>query len=239
MKEKELDFDRKKHACYSKEVKRIIQEHLKKQFSDTESKRLWESIQLKYCEYLSDLPYLGGPKDSHNKAGGTYDCIALFAYYEVLERKPSLEEIYEMNNELLLSSFKKLGKVFNMNHQWQLRLLNKVFEITARNDQKKEKNCSNGYIMRMSPLDKGIHYTFKQCPIAVFAKEHQLLEMMPAICNSDYPAIGLLHAGLIRKSTCANGEECDYWIVGDESPYLKKYPKKTDEKGYYYNEYRK
>lgn len=48
--------------------------------------------------------------------------------------------------------------------------------------------------------DEGIHYTFKQCPIANFAKEHQLLEIMPAICNSDYPAIGLLHAGLIRKA---------------------------------------
>lgn len=236
MKEKELEFDRKRHACYSKKVKRIIQDHLRKKFSDIEAKRLWENIQLKYVEYLTDLPYLGGPKDSHNGAGGTYDCIVLFAYYEVLERKPSLEEIYEMNNELLLPSFEMLGKVFNMNHNWQLKLLNKVFEITAKNDQQKGKNYPSGYIMRMGTFDEGIHYTFKQCPIANFAKEHQLLEMMPAICNSDYLAIGLLHAGLIRKTTCTHGEECDYWIVGNQSPYLKEHPQKKDKDGYYYND---
>ena len=50
------------------------------------------------------------------------------------------------------------------------------------------------------------------------------------------PAMELLHTGLIRTTTCANGNVCDYWIVGDKSPYLKKYPKKIDEQGYFYNE---
>lgn len=44
-----------------------------------------------------------------------------------------------------------------------------------------------------------------------------------------------VHAGLNRKMTCANGTECDHWIVGDKSPSLKMYPKKSDEKGYDYN----
>lgn len=60
---------------------------------------LWEKIQLKYVEYLQTLPYLGR----------TYDCIALFAYYEILDRKPSIQEIYEMNNEILLPPFRNLG----------------------------------------------------------------------------------------------------------------------------------
>ena len=92
--------------------------------------------------------------------------------------------------------------------------------------------------MRTEPFDRntGIRYRFEQCPIAEFAKAHDLLEIMPAFCNGDYPAMELLHAGLIRTTTCANGNVCDYWIVGDKSPYLKKYPKKTDEQGYFYNE---
>lgn len=49
-------------------------------------------------EYLKILPYLGGTKDTHNSAGGTYDCIALFAYYETLNRKPSIQEIMCCNN---------------------------------------------------------------------------------------------------------------------------------------------
>ncbi len=46
---------------------------------------------------------------------------------------------------------------------------------------------------------------------------------MPAFCNGDYPAMDLMHAGLIRKHTCANSNVCDYWIVGDESPYFKEH----------------
>lgn len=54
-------------------------------YSEEEAKELWERIQLKYVEFLKDLPYLGGKKWVHNGAGGTYDCIAIFAYYEVQE----------------------------------------------------------------------------------------------------------------------------------------------------------
>ena len=241
MKENELIFDRTKHVCYSEAVKQVITDCLKKQFSKKEADILWEKIQLKYTEYLQTLPYLGGAKDNHNAPGGTYDCIALFAYYEVLDRKPSIQEIYEMNNAILLPPFRKLGKLFNINHPWQLKLLNFVFETTAKRDQKKHHSCPAGYIMQTEPFDPktGIHYRFEQCPIAEFAKAHDLLEIMPAICNGDYPAMELLHAGLIRTTTCANGNVCDYWIVGDKSPYLKKYPKKTDEQGYFYNEYRR
>ncbi|WP_443650288.1 L-2-amino-thiazoline-4-carboxylic acid hydrolase [Blautia sp.] len=31
-----------------------------------------------------------------------------------------------------------------------------------------------------------IYYEFTACPIAEFAKQHDLLEVMPAICNPDY-----------------------------------------------------
>ena len=67
----------------------MIQNRLKKQFPQQEVEKLWGKIQQKYVEYLKTLPYLGGAKDMPNSAGGTYDCIALFAYYETLDRKPS------------------------------------------------------------------------------------------------------------------------------------------------------
>lgn len=235
MKENELIFDREKHVCYSEAVKKVIQDRLKKQFPEQEAEKLWEKIQQKYVEYLKTLPYLGGTKDTHNSFGGTYDCIALFAYYETLDRKPSIQEIYEMNNEILLPPFQRLGKLFNINHSWQLRLLNLVFATTAKRDLKKEGTCPTGYVMRTEPFDPetGIHYRFERCPIAEFAKANNLLEIMPAICNGDYPAMELLHAGLIRKTICTTGSKCDYWIVGDKSPYLKKHPKNVDENGHF------
>lgn len=237
MREEELDIAWEKHVCYSKTVKSVIKARLKEQFNAVKAEKIWEKIQLKYVTYLKTLPYLGGKKNGHNSVGGTYDCIALFAYYEVMERKPTIQEIYEMNNAVFLSPFKILGKIFNVNRPWQLRLLNSIFKMTEKKDYKEEIHCPDGYVMRVEPFDheKGIHYRFEKCPIAEFAKVHNLLEIMPAICNGDYPAMELLHAGLIRKTTCANNDVCDYWIVGDKSKYLREYPKHTDENGYFYN----
>lgn len=238
MDEKDLNFDRKKHVCYSKKVKEVIQAHLRMHYSEEEAKELWERIQLKYVEFLKDLPYLGGKKWVHNGDGGTYDCIAMFAYYEVQERKPSIDELYEMNNQTFLPAFESLGKIVDANNSLMLRLLHMAFVSTAKKDSKRPEERPTGYIMRVEPYDKkkGIRYQFDRCPIAEFAKEHNYLDLMPAFCNGDYPAMDLMHAGLIRKHTCANSNVCDYWIVGDESPYLKEHPKKTDEKGYWYNE---
>lgn len=237
MKESELKIDWKKHVCYSKQAKKVIRKRLAEQFDAAETEKRWEDIQLKYVEYLETLPYLGGKKNGHNGAGGTYDCIAILAYYEVMDRKPDIEEIYELNNAVFLPSFRALGKLFNINHPWQMKLLNRIFEMTAKKDAAEELRCPAGYRMYAEPFDPdtGIHYRFEQCPIAEFAKAHDLLEIMPAMCNGDYPAMELLHAGLIRKTTCANADVCDYWIVGDQSPYLREYPKQTDARGYIYN----
>lgn len=238
MDEKSLNYDRKKHVCYSKKVKEVIQEHLHMHYSTEEAMELWEKIQLQYVEFLKDLPYLGGKRCTHNGVGGTYDCIAIFAYYEVQDQKPSVEELYEMNNQTFLPSFEILGKIVNANKPFLLRLMNVAFVSTAKKDSKNLEKDPNGYIMKVEPYDKekGIHYRFDRCPIAEFAKAHNYLDLMPAFCNGDYPAMNLMHAGLIRKHTCANSNTCDYWIVGDQSPYLKEHPRKKDEDGYWYND---
>lgn len=77
-----------------------------------------------------------------------------------------------------------------------------------------------------------IYYEFTACPIAEFAKQHDLLEVMPAICNPDYAAMELLHARLVRMTTCADGCKCDYSICGDRDEYLKEHPEYVDEAGF-------
>jgi hypothetical protein len=41
----------------------------------------------------------------------------------------------------------------------------------------------------------------------------------------------LIHAKLIRTTTCANGCKCDYMICGDEDEYCCKHPEYKDEQG--------
>ncbi|MDL2318311.1 L-2-amino-thiazoline-4-carboxylic acid hydrolase [Eubacteriales bacterium OttesenSCG-928-A19] len=231
-------IDIKRHVLYSKRVKGIILRQLHTHYPADEADALWESIQLQYAKFLKDLPYLGGKKHAHNGTGGTYDCIALFAYYEVQKKKPSIAELYQMNNDTFLPAFKVLGRIVNANKGFLMRLMHLAFVATAKKDSKKSKERPTGYIMSVEPYDKaqGIRYHFDRCPIAEFAKAHNYLDLMPAFCNGDYPAMQMMHAGLIRKHTCANSDICDYWIVGDKSPYLKEYPQKEDKKGYRYND---
>ena len=90
------------------------------------------------------------------------------------------------------------------------------------------------YEMDVAPLDpdKPIYYEFTACPAAEFAIKHGLTDIMPALCNVDFASMELIHAKLVRTTTCANGCKCDYTICGDKDPYLNNHPEYRDEAGY-------
>ena len=79
---------------------------------------------------------------------------------------------------------------------------------------------------------KPIYYEFTSCLAAEFAIRHGLTDIMPALCNVDYASMELLHAKLIRATTCVNGYRCDYTICGDKDPYVKEHPEYRDEAGF-------
>ena len=89
------------------------------------------------------------------------------------------------------------------------------------------------YEMDVAPLDpdKPIYYEFTACPAAEFAIKHGLTDIMPALCNVDFASMELIHAKLVRTTTCANGCKCDYTICGDKDPYLNNHPEYRDEAG--------
>lgn len=133
------------------------------------------------------------------------------AYYVICKSVTSLDEIEEMEGNLFLTAFRKL-KFVDVNKPFFKRLMYFSF-LSAR------KQCDKwgDYEMNVAPYqkDKPIYYEFTKCPIAEFAQKHDLLEVMPALCNPDYTAMELIHARLIRHTTCSNGCKCDYTICGD------------------------
>ena len=253
MRERDLPIDRKKHVMYSSSVKKLILKRLNTLYDKETSLAKWEKVQKQYVKFLEDLPYLGGKGCRHNGCGGTYDCIALFAFYEVertssfldtLEAKKVLEE---MNNSLFLPSFSRMGKILNCNSNFARKILHFAFNITSKGDKKvayktpdvnpNDEWPGGGYIMKVAPYkDERVYYRFNRCPIAEFAKKHNYLHIMSAFCNGDYPALDKVHASLIRNHTCANSDYCDFLIVGSNSEDAKKHPRKIDEKGYIYND---
>ncbi len=229
MKDEELKFNRTCHVLYSKGCKAQILEKIALHYPIEQREKIWTDVQVQYVEFLKDWRTdLGGKKNFHNGAGGTYDCIALMAYYVVCKAVTSLDEIEEMEGSLFLPAFRKL-KFVDANKSFFKKLLHFSF-LSAR------KQCVKwgDYQMKVAPYrkDKPIYYEFTECPIAEFAKKHDLLEVMPALCNPDFTAMELIHARLIRKTTCSNGCRCDYTICGDRDDYCRKHPEYRDEQGY-------
>lgn len=229
MKDSELKFDHTCHVLYSQKCREVIQKKIALHYPKDRQDYEWEKVQNQYVTFLSDFRKdLGGKKNFHNRTAGTYDCIALMSYYVICKENSSVTEMEEMNNELLLPSFQKLSFV-NCNQELYRKLLDLSFKVA-------EKKCQkwNDYEMKAKPYIKGgpVRYEFTACPIAQFAKDYDLLEVLPSFCNGDYAAMELLHAKLIRNTTCGNGNICDYTIYGDEDKRLQEYVEYVDEEGY-------
>ena len=134
-----------------------------------------------------------------------------------------------MEENLVLPSFRKLSKFVDCNKPFFKKLMYKAF-CTAK------KRCDewHDYEMAVAPFDKDkpIYYEFTACPAAEFAIWHGLTDIMPALCNVDFASMELLHARLVRTSTCVDGCRCDYTICGDKDPYLKEHLEYRDEAGF-------
>lgn len=229
MKDKELQFDRTCHVLYSKLCRAEIQKRIALHYPPEERDAVWEKVQLKYVEFLSDWRTdLGGKKNFHNGKGGTYDCIAIMSYYVVCKSVTSLREIEEIEEDLILPSFRKL-KFVDCNKPFLRGLMYKAFT-------RAKSACDrwHDYEMNVTAYDKDkpIYYEFTACPAAEFAKKFGFDDIMPALCNVDFASMELLHAKLIRTTTCANGCKCDYAICGDRDAYAKEHPEYRDEAGY-------
>lgn len=220
MEDKELVLDREHHILYTKQCREEILNKISLHYSAEDVEKIFTKVQLQYVEFL---------KDYRTDLGGNYDCIALFSYYVVCKEKTSLAEIEEMEGNLFLPVFKNL-KFFDCNKPIYKKLMYWSFALS-----KKKCDKWDDFDMNVAPYkkDEPIYYEFTKCPIADFAREHNLPEVMPAMCNPDYTAMELIHARLVRKTTCANGCVCDYTICGDkDEEYLKQHEEYIDDEGY-------
>ena len=129
MKDNELPFDRKSHVLYSKPCKKEIQAKIALHYPEAERETVWEQVQRQYADFLSDWRTdLGGKKNFHNGVGGTYDCIAIMSYYTVCKAVTSFREIEEMEENLILPTFRKL-KFVDCNKPFWRKLMYKALFV--------------------------------------------------------------------------------------------------------------
>ena len=206
----------------------MIQKYISTHYPKEICEDIFTKVQLQYVDWLKSYRTdLGGKKNFHNGIGGTYDNIMIFAYYVVCKDVTDFNEIEKLYEEVFLGTFSKL-KFVDCNKKLFKKLMYKVF-LSAKS------RCDkwHDYEMVVELYDeKGpIRYRFTSCPVAEFAKAHDLLDIIPALCNIDYVAMEMIHARLIRTSTLGREEYCDYTICGDKDAYLLDYEEYRDGNG--------
>ena len=93
---------------------------------------IWEQVQLKYAELLSDWRTdLGSRKNFHNGVGGTYDCIAIMCFYDVCRDVVTFREMEEIEENLILPAFRKLRFV-DINKPFWKKLMYRAFTTAQK-----------------------------------------------------------------------------------------------------------
>lgn len=210
-----------------------IEAWLNARYGEAEGKKRWEATGRQYGEYLKELPDYGGKKTSHALA--IYGSIVIFSLYPLLPDHPPAEELQELVTSPFMSGFVKLGKIFDLNRSFDMWLIDKVFQGVGKRDRKLYAQHPVCFCNVSEPYDKkkrAARYHFTQCPNAEFAKKHDLMQVLPLFCNSDYWGMSQLHGTLLRRGTCGNSDRCDYCVVGSENSMAKEYEIIKDETGF-------
>ena len=231
MREKDLPFDRSKHAIYSKKAKKCVQTLLRRVYDEPTAAALWEKVQRQYCAFLEDEPPMGGVK----MKASIYDPILIFAWYAVVPDKPPLKDVQQDVYNCFMGGFDALGKLFDLNRRPDNRIANLAFKKAADQREREIAAFPASFRMEGYAYDRQngvVRYGFTQCPNAEFAKQNDLLHVLPLLCNSDFFGISEIHGTLIRESTCGNGTVCDYCVMGNQNPLASKYETIRDENGF-------
>ena len=230
MREKDLPFDRSKHAIYSKKAKKCVQTLLRRYYDASTAAALWEKVQRQYCAFLEDEPPMGGVK----MKASIYDPILIFTWYAVVPDKPPLEDVQLDVYNCFMGGFDALGKLFDLNRGLDNRIANVAFKKASDQRDREIGAFPGSFRMRGYAYDREngvVRYGFSQCPNAEFAKRHHMEDVLPLMCNCDHMAMQKLHATLIREGTCCTSDLCDYCIVGDRSPIARQYELVTRDDG--------
>ncbi|MCM1092262.1 MAG: hypothetical protein NC413_15645 [Muribaculum sp.] len=176
MKDRELEFDRKKHILYSRHAKRVLRGWIKREYG-LEAEKVWDGVQRQYVKFLEDASDFGGKKSPH--AAQIYDSILLFAYCASEPKRHSLEELQPVSFEIFMASFRILGKLFNANHKWTMNLLGLIFNAANRKANKHAEKYPDDFTAVIQAYDREngiVRYSFTKCPVAEFAKKHGITE---------------------------------------------------------------
>ncbi len=232
MKAKRL-HKRKVNELYPEKYETLFRQWLTERYGDEEGENLWQKILKQFNSYLQETPTYGGIKTE--KKLSICGALLIFSMASVVPDRLKSEDVEPLAQKVFMAGFVKLGKIFDLNRPQDIRFIHLIFKLVGKKRQKAFLKDRSGFCTHLESFDrkwKATKYDFTQCPHAEFAKRHDLVHILPAMCNCDYYGIEQIHGCLIRQGTCGNGERCDYCIVGSENPIADEFEIVRDDRGF-------
>lgn len=213
-------LNRKQIIKMPKGVQKAIKRQLAVRFSKKRALGKWNEIVILYHQFQNEILDIGGRKNLLWEQ--MYASLAMFAYYEVLKRKPDMQEMESLAVEALIGNNRILGKFLDFNWRWVQKLYSWMYVVLKKQTDPHIEDGSwhNTWRLAINPerRTEGVNIRLIGCPVFDFAQAHGYENLMPVFCKSDYRVFEPFHCKMIRYHTVANGDGyCDFWQVGDRS----------------------
>ena len=202
---------------YTAKLLPMMERYLMERYGREEGKvRLGRTLEIAQ-QYWDETAYIGGRDNI--LADNLYMSEILFAAVEACDRDFPGEDILRLGDEVMVDKIRRLPKWIHaprlVNRRWVQGLVNRMYGSYIRKCGKGD--WANTWTMEVNPYGhkEGLSWRFTSCPVAEFARAHDLLPWTQYLCQMDHRMAEAAGCRLIRQHTLAAGDdECDYWIVG-------------------------
>ena len=181
---------------YTRKLKPVMTKYLTGRFGAAEGASRWQRTLQIAQQYWDETAYIGGRENI--LADNLYMSEVLFAAVEACDRDFPGEDILRLGDELMVDKIRRLSRFVNaprlVNRRWVQRLVGRMY---------------GSYIKKC--------WRFTSCPLAEFARAHDMLPWAGYLCQMDHRMAEAAGCRLIRRHTIVAGDdECGYWVVGED-----------------------
>ncbi len=203
---------------YIKKLTPVMMKYLIERYGESEGAARWRRTMDIAQAYWDETAYIGGKENI--LSDNLYMSEILFAAVEACDRDFPGKDILRLGDTLMVGKIRKISRFVNaprlINRRWVQKLVDRMYGGYIRKCDVND--WANTWTMEVNPYGhaKGIAWRFTSCPVAEFAKEHDLLPWAKYLCMLDHKMAEAAGCKLHRAHTIVAGDdECDYWIVGD------------------------
>lgn len=204
---------------YTRKLKPVMTKYLTGRFGAAEGASRWQRTLQIAQQYWDETAYIGGRENI--LADNLYMSEVLFAAVEACDRDFPGEDILRLGDELMADKIRRLSRFVNaprlVNRRWVQRLVGRMYGSYIKKCGTRD--WGNTWTMEVNRYwhAEGIAWRFTSCPLAEFARAHDLLPWAGYLCQMDHRMAEAAGCRLIRRHTIVAGDdECDYWIVGED-----------------------